>query len=225
MVVIFIDHYTVLGLPTGDKGLNLSSKDIKKAYKLKALELHPDKKPNNPNAVADFQKHQASFDILKDEYASTTTKFADFQKLQASFNILEDESARKVFNHELVVRLRERGEQFVESVVEDSCEFDDVDSFVKRMVAEMRKRKRADEFEEMRRRNSEKREKDRMSSEYEKRYSEDAPNFEREEREKKIRREANVYRDIKSIREIYAKRSAYTLFYDILRQRKGEIYV
>ncbi|GJV41848.1 hypothetical protein Tco_1420288 [Tanacetum coccineum] len=124
-----------------------------------------------------------------------------------------------------MIRLKERQEQFVESVVEDSCEFDDVDTFVKRMVAEMRKRKRADEFEEMRRRNSEKREKDRMSSEYEKRYSEDAPNFEGEEREKKIRREANVYRDIKSIREIYAKRSAYTLFYDILRLRKGEIYV
>ena len=42
---------------------------------------------------------------------------------------------------------------------------------------------------------------------------------------KKIRRETNVYTDIHSIREIYAKRSAYTLFYDILRLRKGEIYV
>ncbi|GKF25717.1 DnaJ homolog subfamily C member 17, partial [Tanacetum coccineum] len=111
MVVIFIDHYTVLGLPTGEKGLNLSSKDIKKAYKWKALELHPDKKPNNPNAVADFQKLQASFDILKDEYG------------------------RKVFNHELMIRLKEQREQFVESVVEDSCE-SDVESFIKRMVAE-----------------------------------------------------------------------------------------
>ncbi|GKF09265.1 hypothetical protein Tco_0043489, partial [Tanacetum coccineum] len=59
---------------------------------------------------------------------------------QASFNILEDESARKVFNHELVVRLRERGEQFDEFVVEDSCESDDVESFIRKMMAEMRKR-------------------------------------------------------------------------------------
>nr|GEV28691.1 DnaJ homolog subfamily C member 17 [Tanacetum cinerariifolium] len=174
MVVIFIDHYTVLGLPTGEKGLNLSSKDIKKAYKLKALELHPDKKPHNPNAVADFQKLQASFD-------------------------------------------KERREQFVESVVEDCCE-SDVDSFVKRKVAEMRKRKRADEFEEMQRKRAEQREQDRMSSEYEKGYREASPNYAREQWEKKIRREANnVYRDIQSIREIYTKRSAYTLFYDILR--------
>ncbi|GKF63292.1 DnaJ homolog subfamily C member 17, partial [Tanacetum coccineum] len=120
MVVIFVDHYTVLGLPTGEKGLKLLSQDIKKSYKLKALELHPDKKSNDPNAVADFQK------------------------LQASFNILEDESARKVFNHELVVRLRERGEQFDEFVVEDSCESDDVESFIRKMMAGMRKRERAE---------------------------------------------------------------------------------
>nr|GEW96170.1 reticulon-4-interacting protein 1, mitochondrial [Tanacetum cinerariifolium] len=61
---------------------------------------------------------------------------ADFQKLQASFDILKDEYARKVFNHELMIRLKERREQFVESVVEDYCE-SDVDSFVKRKVAEM----------------------------------------------------------------------------------------
>jgi DnaJ homolog subfamily C member 17 len=210
MVVIFVDHYTVLGLPTGEKGLKVSSIDIKKAYKQKALELHPDKQPNNPNAVADFQKLQASFDILKDEFA------------------------RDVFNHELMIRLRERREQFVETVVEDSCK-SDADSFFKRKVAEMRKRKRDDEFEEMQRkkaefeetqrRESEKRERERMSSEYEKRYSEAAANFDREQWEKKIRRETNVYRDIRSIREIYAKRSAYTLFYDIRRLRKGEIYV
>ncbi|PWA49366.1 Nucleoplasmin core domain-containing protein [Artemisia annua] len=61
------------------------------------------------------------------------------------------------------------------------------DSFVKRKVAEMRKRKRADEFEKMQRERAEfeetqrtdsiKSEQDRMSSDYEKRYSEAAPNF------------------------------------------------
>ncbi|GJS35949.1 hypothetical protein Tco_0534331 [Tanacetum coccineum] len=55
-----------------------------------------------------------------------------------------------IFNHELMVRLRERGEQFDESVVEDSCESDDVESFIRKMMAEMRKRERA-EFEEMQR--------------------------------------------------------------------------
>ncbi|GJU35719.1 hypothetical protein Tco_1184073 [Tanacetum coccineum] len=56
-----------------------------------------------------------------------------------------------------MIRLKERRKEFMESVVEDSCE-SDVDSFVKRKVAEMRKRKRADEFKEMRH---------RMSSEHE----------------------------------------------------------
>nr|GEW26263.1 hypothetical protein [Tanacetum cinerariifolium] len=111
-----------------------------------------------------------------------------------------------------MIRLnKERREKIVESVVEDSCEFD-VDSFLKRTVAEIRKRKRADdEFEEMRRRDSEKREQDRMSSEYEKRYCDGAAYSDREQWEKKIRREANVYRDIQRIRQIDYKRS-YTLF-------------
>ncbi|CAG7895960.1 unnamed protein product [Brassica rapa] len=41
----FVDHYIVLGLPSGEEALKLSEKEITKAYKLKALVLHPDKTP------------------------------------------------------------------------------------------------------------------------------------------------------------------------------------
>ncbi|KAD3640673.1 hypothetical protein E3N88_29896 [Mikania micrantha] len=64
-----IDHYVILGLPTGEEGFKLSEKEITKAYRLKALELHPDKRPDDPNAPANFQKLQTSYQILKDEKA------------------------------------------------------------------------------------------------------------------------------------------------------------
>ncbi|KAL5789705.1 hypothetical protein ACOSQ2_004593 [Xanthoceras sorbifolium] len=64
-----VDHYEVLGLPSGVEGAKLIEKDISKAYKFKALELHPDKRPDDPNARANFQKLKSSYDILKDEKA------------------------------------------------------------------------------------------------------------------------------------------------------------
>ncbi|KAF2288946.1 hypothetical protein GH714_022963 [Hevea brasiliensis] len=64
-----IDHYNVLGLPSGEEGAKLTQKEISKAYKLKALELHPDKRPDDPNAHANFQKLKSSYEILKDEKA------------------------------------------------------------------------------------------------------------------------------------------------------------
>lgn len=64
-----VDHYKVLGLPSGEEGAKLSEKEISKAYKLKALELHPDKRPDDPDAHANFQKLKSSYEILKDEKA------------------------------------------------------------------------------------------------------------------------------------------------------------
>lgn len=64
-----VDHYLVLGLPSGEEGAKLSVDDIKKAYRSKALELHPDKRPGDKQALADFQRLQTSYDILKDEKA------------------------------------------------------------------------------------------------------------------------------------------------------------
>ena len=64
-----VDHYTVLGLPSGEEGAKLTEKDINKAYKIKALELHPDKRPDDPNAASNFQQLRTSYDILKDDKA------------------------------------------------------------------------------------------------------------------------------------------------------------
>ncbi|KAI3959446.1 hypothetical protein MKW98_019036 [Papaver atlanticum] len=62
-----IDHYAVLGLPSGEEEAKLTKADIKKAYKTKARELHPDKCPDDPNANTNFQRLQSSCDILRDE--------------------------------------------------------------------------------------------------------------------------------------------------------------
>ncbi|KAF3455569.1 hypothetical protein FNV43_RR00202 [Rhamnella rubrinervis] len=64
-----VDHYSILGLPSGEEGAEITEKEISRAYKAKALELHPDKRPHDPNAHSNFQKLKSSYDILKDEKA------------------------------------------------------------------------------------------------------------------------------------------------------------
>ncbi|EXB24032.1 DnaJ homolog subfamily C member 17 [Morus notabilis] len=66
---IDVDHYSVLGLPSGEEGAKLTEKEISKAYRIKALELHPDKRPDDPNAHENFQRLKTSYEILKDEKA------------------------------------------------------------------------------------------------------------------------------------------------------------
>ncbi|MCE5166742.1 hypothetical protein HAX54_025657 [Datura stramonium] len=63
-----VDHNAVLDLPSGQEGVKLTEKDISKAYRKKALELHPDKRPDDPiNAHLNFQKLKISYEILKNE--------------------------------------------------------------------------------------------------------------------------------------------------------------
>lgn len=64
-----VDHYVVLGLPSGEEGAGLSEQEINKAYRSKARELHPDKRPDDPNAHAGFLKLKNSYEVLKDEKA------------------------------------------------------------------------------------------------------------------------------------------------------------
>ncbi|KAK9690714.1 hypothetical protein RND81_09G149100 [Saponaria officinalis] len=75
-----IDHYKIVGLPSGEENFKLTINDINKAYKRKALVLHPDKNPHNPNAHANFTQLKSSYEILKLE--SSRALFDDLLRVR-----------------------------------------------------------------------------------------------------------------------------------------------
>jgi molecular chaperone DnaJ len=56
------DYYRVLGVPE-----NASAKDVTKAYRKLARDLHPDRNPNNAAAEERFKEVSAAYDVLGDD--------------------------------------------------------------------------------------------------------------------------------------------------------------
>mgnify|MGYP001489017592 CR=1 FL=1 len=53
------DYYEILGVSK-----NASSSEIKKAYRKKAIEFHPDKKPGDKIAETKFKKAAEAYEVL-----------------------------------------------------------------------------------------------------------------------------------------------------------------
>ncbi|XP_032357038.1 dnaJ homolog subfamily C member 17 isoform X1 [Etheostoma spectabile] len=131
--ILQMDLYGLLGIES-----TATTKEIKKAYRQKALTCHPDKNPDNPKAVELFHQLSQALEVLTDAAAKAaydkictakkqaeerTRKLDDKRKkikldLEAREQLAEAQSQEEVQNtrtlEEEIARLREEGSRQLE---------------------------------------------------------------------------------------------------------------
>ncbi|CAL1398088.1 unnamed protein product [Linum trigynum] len=167
-----IDHYKVLGLASGERA---TEQEITRAYKLKALKLHPDKNPDDPHATEKFQRLLSSYQFL----------------LQGQGNQLEEEEPDQEETGEKKQGRRKRNSK------EEKARRREEEKMKQRRRKKKEESRRKEEMEQARKREERKRKEARENAEKERLAQEEAKQRAREERErrKEQRSEEAIRRD------------------------------
>lgn len=94
-----LDLYELLEIQTSS-----SVSEIKKAYRRKALECHPDKNPDNPNAAEEFRRLSKILEILTDEAARAVYDKVLKGRKEAALRHSELDSKRRKLKEDLEAR-------------------------------------------------------------------------------------------------------------------------
>jgi DnaJ family protein C protein 17 len=94
-----LDLYEVLEVEPSS-----SAADIKKAYRKKALQCHPDKNPDNPNAAKEFHQLSKILEVLIDETARKAYDRVLKGRKEAALRHKELDSKRRKLKEDLEAR-------------------------------------------------------------------------------------------------------------------------